>query len=67
MVTVKAGTDQAKINVLATALEKVVKDPEYVAYLQEQYADPNSYVPSANAQRFLKGELESMKALAGTK
>lgn len=67
MVIVKAGTEQAKVNVLAAALEKVAKDPEYKAYLEEQYADPNSYVPSSDAQRFLKGELASMKALAGTK
>lgn len=67
MVIVKAGTDAAKISVLAQALEKVAKDPEYKAYLEEQYADPNSYVPSSDAQRFLKGELDAQKTLAGTK
>lgn len=66
MVIVKAGTDQARIKTLAAALEKVAKDPEYKAYLEEQYADPNSYVPSEEAAKFLQGELQSMKSLAGS-
>jgi tripartite-type tricarboxylate transporter receptor subunit TctC len=64
MVIVKAGTDSNQIKKLSTALEVVAKDPEYVAYLEEQYADPKSYIGGPAAMKFLEGELAAMKALA---
>jgi len=63
MITVKTGTNPGQIKTLSTAIEAVVKDPEYAAYLEEQYADPNSYIGSAGARKFLEGELAAMKAL----
>jgi tripartite-type tricarboxylate transporter receptor subunit TctC len=63
MITVKTGTNPAQIKTLSTALEAVVKDPEYAAYLEEQYADPNSYIGGSAARKFLEGELAAMKAL----
>jgi tripartite-type tricarboxylate transporter receptor subunit TctC len=64
MVTVKTGTDANQVKKLSSALEMVAKDPEYAAYLEEQYADPNSYIGSAAAMKFLETELAAMKALA---
>jgi tripartite-type tricarboxylate transporter receptor subunit TctC len=64
MVIVKAGTDPNYMKKLSTALEVVAKDPEYVAYLEEQYADPDSYIGGSSAMQFLESELASMKALA---
>lgn len=64
MITVKAGTDPHQMKTLSTALEAVAKDPEYAAYLEEQYADPNSYIGGSGAMKFLETELATMKALA---
>jgi tripartite-type tricarboxylate transporter receptor subunit TctC len=64
MVTVKAGTDPQKIKVLADALAKVAASDDYKAYLADQYADPKSYQPAAEAQGFLTNELENMKKFA---
>jgi tripartite-type tricarboxylate transporter receptor subunit TctC len=64
MITVKTGTDPNQMKKLSTALEVVAKDPEYVAYLEEQYADPKSYIGGPAAMKFLEGELAAMKALA---
>ncbi|HEX2115282.1 MAG TPA: tripartite tricarboxylate transporter substrate binding protein [Alphaproteobacteria bacterium] len=63
MVTVKTGTDPNQAKKLASALEVVAKDPEYVAYLEEQYADSNSYIGGSAARKFLEDELAAMKAL----
>ncbi len=64
MVTVKAGTDQHKIKVLADALAKVAGSDDYKAYLTDQYANPTSYQPAADAQAFLANELDNMKKFA---
>jgi tripartite-type tricarboxylate transporter receptor subunit TctC len=64
MVTVKAGTNPEQMKTLSTALEVVAKDPEYAAYLEEQYADPDSYIGGSAARKFLETELAAMKALA---
>ena len=63
MITVKTGTNPDQIKKLSTALEAVAKDPEYAAYLEEQYADPKSYIGGPAARKFLDGELAAMKAL----
>ena len=63
-VVVRAGTDPKQIKMLSDALEAAAKDPEYTAYLKEQYADPASFVPAKGAAAFLDHELKAMKALA---
>src|SRR5712671_4760957 len=42
-VIMKAGTDPAKVKVIADALAKVAASAEYKAYLKEQYATDDSY------------------------
>ncbi len=64
MVTVKAGTDAQKIKALADALAKVAASDDYKAYLVDQYADPKSYQPAADALGFLSNELDNMKKFA---
>ena len=44
-IVVKSGTDPKIVKTLADALAEAAKDPEYVAYLKDQYADANSFVP----------------------
>ncbi|MGE0313826.1 MAG: tripartite tricarboxylate transporter substrate binding protein [Lautropia sp.] len=67
MVTVKAGTDAAQIDVLSRELEKAAKTPEFRKYLEDQIAEPDSFVSAKDAQAFLKGELAAMKEHAGVK
>lgn len=56
-VIVKAGTDAAIITRLSDDLGKVSQTPEYRKYLENQYADPDSYLPSAKANEYLKAWL----------
>ena len=64
IVTVKSGTDPHQVKTLSDALETAAKDPEYASYLEEQYADPNSYIGGTAAAKFLESQLETMKALS---
>ncbi len=52
-VIVKAGTSPAIVNTLAAALEKVAQTPDYKAYLDSQYADPNSYMSASEAKKWM--------------
>jgi tripartite-type tricarboxylate transporter receptor subunit TctC len=65
-IMVKAGTDAKVVKTLADALAGAVKDPEYVAYLKDQYADPNSFVPAAETKAYLDNELKAMKQLVAS-
>jgi len=62
-IVVKGGTDAAIVKTLDRALAEAAKDPEYVTYLKEQYADPNSFVSAADTKAFLDNELKAMKQL----
>ncbi len=64
IITVKAGTDPHQMKILSDALEAAAKDPEYAAYLEDQYADPKSYIGGTAASKFLESQLATMKALA---
>jgi tripartite-type tricarboxylate transporter receptor subunit TctC len=61
---VRAGTDPAKVKVLAEAIEKAANDPEYYAYLKQQWALRDSFIPGKSAQKFMDGELAAMKKVA---
>ena len=50
-VIVKAGTDPAKIKVLADALAKVAASAEYKQYLKEQYARPTTAISRRSRRR----------------
>ena len=63
-IVVRAGTDPKIVKTLSDALAVAAKDPEYVKYLADQYADPASFVAGRQGARFLDGELKAMKALA---
>jgi len=59
---VKAGTPPDRVKILSDAMAKVAATPEYKTFLEEQYADKHSYIPSAKAESFLKAQLADMKA-----
>ena len=52
-VIVKAGTDGAVTKKLSDALAAVAHTAEYKNYLASQYADPDSYMPEAEANKWL--------------
>ena len=60
-VIMKAGTDPAKVKVISDALAKVAANPEYKAYLKDQYATDDSYFPSQEAQKIMEEDLAQMK------
>jgi tripartite-type tricarboxylate transporter receptor subunit TctC len=62
-IVVKAGTDPARVKVLADALAKVAQTPDFKAYLDQQYADPDSYVPADKARVFMDTWLGQAKAI----
>ncbi len=60
-IVVKAGTDPKQVKILADELAKVAQNPEFKAYLEQQYADPDSYVPADKARAFMDGWLAEAK------
>ncbi len=62
-IVVKAGTDPARVKILADALAKVAQSGEFKAYLDQQYADPDSYVPADKARPFMDSWLEQAKGI----
>jgi len=62
-IVVKAGTDPARVKILADALAKVAQNPEFKAYLDQQYADPDSYVPMDKARAFMDSWLGQAKGI----
>jgi tripartite-type tricarboxylate transporter receptor subunit TctC len=68
-IVVKAGTDPKIVQTLSDELAKVAQSSEFKAYLDQQYADPDSYVPMEKARGLMdswlaqaKDILASMKA-----
>jgi tripartite-type tricarboxylate transporter receptor subunit TctC len=57
----KAGTDPARIRVLATALEKMAASEEYRDYLRGERAAPDSFVPARNARAYVQKTLDNVR------
>lgn len=62
-IVVKAGTDPAQVKILATEIAKVAQSTEFKAYLDQQYADPDSYVPMDKARTFMDSWLQEAKKI----
>jgi tripartite-type tricarboxylate transporter receptor subunit TctC len=60
-IVVKAGTDPKQVKILADEIAKVAQSAEFKAYLDQQYADPDSYVSMDNARGFMDSWLEQAK------
>jgi tripartite-type tricarboxylate transporter receptor subunit TctC len=60
-IVIKAGTDPAIVNKLANELSKVAQTKEFQTYLQQQYADPNSYVPMDKSHEFMDAWLQQAR------
>lgn len=60
-IVVKAGTDPKIVKRLSDELAKVAQTPEFKAYLDQQYADPESYVAMDKARGFMDTWLKQAK------
>jgi len=59
---VKAGTPAERVKVLSDALAKCVATDEYKKFLEDQYADPHSFIPADKAGAFMQQQLADMKS-----
>jgi tripartite-type tricarboxylate transporter receptor subunit TctC len=60
-VYMKAGTDPQRVKAVSDALTKMSKTPEYLAYLKDEYAAPDSFVPASEARQFLQKMLDQVR------
>ena len=58
-IVVKAGTDPKIVKKLSDELAKVAQKPEFKAYLEKQYADPDSFVPMDKSREFMDDVAEA--------
>ncbi len=65
-IVVRAGTPPDIVKKLSDALAKVYALPEYKKFLEEQYADPNSFEDASKAPAFVNEQLEDMKKTMAT-
>ncbi len=66
----KAGTDPQRVKTISDALIKMSRTPEYQAYLKDEMAALDSFVPASEARQYLQKMLESVRreeASAGIK
>ena len=66
-IVVRSGTPEDRVKALSSALAKVAETDEYKKFLEEQFADPNSFIDASKAGNFIEKQLEEMKKLAGAK
>ena len=59
---VKAGTPADRVKVLSDSLAKCAATDEYKKFLEDQYADPHSFIPADKAGPFMQQQLADMKA-----
>jgi tripartite-type tricarboxylate transporter receptor subunit TctC len=60
----RAGTDPARVQVLAAALEKMAASEEFRTYLRNEWAAPDSFVPARDARAYILKTLENVRAEA---
>ena len=65
-IVVRAGTPPDVVKKLSDALAKVYASPEYKKFLEDQFADPNSFEDAAKAPAFVNEQLNDMKKTIAT-
>lgn len=61
-IVMRAGTDPKHVAVLAAAIEKVARSDDFKAYLQDELAFADSFVPAAQAGAFLEREFKLIES-----
>lgn len=64
-IVVRSGTPPEIVKKLSDALTKVAATPEYKKFLEDQFADPNSFEDATKAPAFVKQQLDDMKKTIG--
>jgi tripartite-type tricarboxylate transporter receptor subunit TctC len=65
-IVVRAGTPPDVVKKLSDALAKIYASPEYKKFLEDQYADPNSFEDASKAPAFVNEQLDDMKKTMAT-
>jgi tripartite-type tricarboxylate transporter receptor subunit TctC len=60
-IVVRAGTPPERVKALSDALAKAAATPEFKKFLEDQFADPDSFVAGPDAGAFVKAQLDDMK------
>jgi tripartite-type tricarboxylate transporter receptor subunit TctC len=63
----RAGTDPKQVATMAAAIEKIARTPDFAKYLEDELADPNSFIPAKDVPAFLDEELKRLQANAPKK
>lgn len=63
LVAAKAGTPPDRLKLLREQVEKATKDPEYVKFLEDQWADPASVIPGDAGAAYIRKEVDTLKTL----
>ena len=63
VVLMKAGTDPARVKLIADALAKAAGSSEFKTYLKDQYADEASFVPAGESIKYMQGWLEDARKI----
>lgn len=59
---VKAGTPPERVKILSDAMAKVAAEPEFKAFLEENYAAKGSFLPAGEAEQYFRQQLADMKS-----
>jgi tripartite-type tricarboxylate transporter receptor subunit TctC len=57
----RAGTDPARVQVIANALAKMAASDEYKTYLKNEWAAPDSFVPAKDARAYIQKTLDNVR------
>ena len=60
-IVASASADPRRLEALSSSIGRYAATPEFAAYLRDQYAQPDSYIPMRGAQRFLEGEISAFQ------
>jgi tripartite-type tricarboxylate transporter receptor subunit TctC len=66
-IVLKAGTDAARVQAVSDVLAGIAASDDFRAWLKDQYAEEDSFIPAAGATAFMKKELETMRKYAPKK
>ncbi len=62
-IVAKAGTDPARVKILADAFKKATQSPDWATFAKEQYMTEDSFMGPEDVTKFLDGEYDTMVTL----
>jgi len=61
-IVMRAGTDPAHVKAMSAALDKAARSDDFKAYLKDELAFADSYIPAAQAGKFIEEQLQLIEA-----